>query len=83
MQVRGPLKIEDEVAYWRIQPVTPQLYAFRELDDTLARDPRHSESSQRYAAQNRTAIPVKSKTYRTRGAPLLAMRTVTFCTENK
>jgi hypothetical protein len=38
VQVRGPLKIEDEVAYWRIQPVTPQLYAFRELDDTLARD---------------------------------------------
>jgi hypothetical protein len=38
VQVRGPLKIEDKVAYWRIQPVTPQLYAFRELDDTLARD---------------------------------------------
>jgi hypothetical protein len=38
VQVRGPLKVEDAVAYWRIQPVTPELYAFRELDDTLVRD---------------------------------------------
>jgi hypothetical protein len=58
VQVRGPLKIEDEVAYWRIQPVTPQLYAFRELDDTLARD-RVTWSS-RIQHPDRWMIPIES-----------------------
>jgi hypothetical protein len=57
VQVRGPLKIEDEVAYWRIQPVTPQLYAFRELDDTLARD-RVTWSS-RIQHPDRWMIPIE------------------------
>ncbi len=38
VQVRGPVTTEDGVAYWRIQPVTPELYAFRELDDSLGRE---------------------------------------------
>jgi hypothetical protein len=57
VQVRGPLKIEDAVAYWRIQPVTPQLYAFRELDDTLARD-RVTWSS-RIQHPDRWMIPIE------------------------
>ena len=57
VQVRGPLKIEDEVAYWRIHPVTPQLYAFRELDDTLARD-RVTWSS-RIQHPDRWMIPIE------------------------
>jgi hypothetical protein len=57
VQVRGPLKIEDEVAYWRIQPVTPLLYAFRELDDTLARD-RVTWSS-RIQHPDRWMIPIE------------------------
>ncbi len=38
VQVRGPVTMKDGVAYWRIQPVTPELYAFRELDDSLGRE---------------------------------------------
>jgi len=37
----------------------------------------------KYAPRNRTESLVKSTTYRLRAAPLLAMRTVTFCTEIK
>jgi hypothetical protein len=36
VQVRGPVAINGGVPHWAISPVTPELYAFREIDDSLA-----------------------------------------------
>lgn len=38
VEVRQPLDFEDGVAYWRIQPITPELYALHERDNTLVRE---------------------------------------------
>ena len=44
---------------------------------------RRISSAQGLSLENRTAMLVKSTAYRTAPAPLLAQRTVTYCTENE
>ncbi len=38
VEVRSPVDIRDGLAYWRIRPITPDLYAMREWDDTMVRE---------------------------------------------
>ncbi len=58
VQVRGPMTMEDGVAYWRIQPVTSELYAFREPDDSLGRE--HVTWSSRINHPDGWMIPLES-----------------------
>ncbi len=58
VQVRGPVTMEDGVAYWRIRTVTPELYAFRELDDSFGRE--HVTWSSRINHPDGWMIPLES-----------------------
>ena len=61
VQVGGPLKMSDGQWVWRIQPVTPELYAVLETDNSLVRE--HVTWKSRVQHPDAWMVPIRPPAY--------------------